>query len=62
MKAPCEHRSEAVGQFWCSRFGKWFLTGGFECRRCRGGLPVTTEAYRRYLAGEIKTEEKPCRP
>jgi len=52
----CPHRQAESGvEFWCARFESWFLTDGLECRRCQAGLPVTTEAYRQYLAGQLQT-------
>lgn len=50
MTVHCEQRlGEGGSQFWCRRFEAWFLASGLECRRCRAGLPVTTEAYREWI-------------
>lgn len=54
MKTSRKHRTDAVGEFWCSRFGKWFPAKGFECGRCRARLPVTTEEYREFMSQRIE--------
>jgi len=54
---PCENRLHDNGdEFWCEELGQWFSSRGLECKRCRAGLPVTTDAYRRWLADRRATE------
>ena len=36
-------------EFWCGKLTQWFPAAGLECKRCKAGLPVTTEAYRASL-------------
>ena len=58
-RQPCENLEHDNGdEFWCETHRQWFSSRGLECKRCRAGLPVTTDAYRRWLADQRQNEER----